>query len=126
MMRIPFEALAVGAIAAALGGASAMIGSAEQPQASISQGAELFKVHCASCHGTTGLGNGPVAAVLRHRPADLTLFEIMNGGTFPDVKIRRIIDGRDVAAHGTPEMPVWGSVFKSLPDHPTDEAVAAR
>jgi hypothetical protein len=37
---------------------------------------------------------------LRRMPADLTKFTARNGGVFPSEKVRRIIDGRDVMAHG--------------------------
>ena len=45
------------------------------PGATAAHGAELFKTHCASCHGADATGNGPVARALRHPPADLTLIE---------------------------------------------------
>lgn len=35
-------------------------------------GAELYGTHCASCHGELGLGDGPLAAGSKPRPADLT------------------------------------------------------
>ncbi len=34
-------------------------------------GARLYAAHCASCHGETGRGDGPVAEALRPRPANL-------------------------------------------------------
>jgi mono/diheme cytochrome c family protein len=72
----------------------------------------LYSTHCASCHGTGGHGDGPVAASLRRRPADLTQLAAKNGGTFPSAKAHRIVDGRDVGAHGNAEMPVWGDAFR--------------
>lgn len=39
---------------------------------SIARGAPLFAAQCATCHGTTGHGDGPRAAGLPVRPADLT------------------------------------------------------
>jgi putative copper resistance protein D len=39
---------------------------------SIRHGRELFAAHCAACHGATGRGDGPAAAGLLQRPADLT------------------------------------------------------
>lgn len=74
-------------------------------------GSQLFRTHCASCHGTTGRGNGPMADQLRHAPADLTQFTARNGGVFPRERVYRIVDGRDVTSHGDREMPVWGEVF---------------
>jgi mono/diheme cytochrome c family protein len=75
------------------------------------QGAELFKTHCASCHGADATGNGPVARALRHLPADLTLIAKRNGGAFPTARVHRIILGWDVESHGDREMPVWGDPF---------------
>ena len=77
-------------------------------------GSQLFRAHCASCHGTDARGNGPLAEHLRHNPPDLTQFTRRNGGTFPREQIRRIIDGRDVPVHGDREMPVWGEAFKAV------------
>lgn len=77
-------------------------------------GSQLFRAHCASCHGTDARGNGPLAEHLRHNPPDLTQFTRRNGGTFPREQIRRIIDGRDVPVHGDRDMPVWGEAFKAV------------
>jgi mono/diheme cytochrome c family protein len=72
-------------------------------------GAQLFAHYCASCHGTTGVGDGPVAPALSRPPADLTRIAARRGGEFPDGEIAQWIDGRfDVPAHGTREMPIWG------------------
>jgi mono/diheme cytochrome c family protein len=72
-------------------------------------GAELFARHCASCHGATGVGDGPAARALTRPPADLTHIAARRGGEFPDAEIAHWIDGRfDVPAHGSREMPVWG------------------
>jgi putative copper resistance protein D len=40
--------------------------------ASVAHGAALYRIHCAVCHGPTGRGDGPDAAALLRRPADLT------------------------------------------------------
>jgi putative copper resistance protein D len=39
---------------------------------SIANGAALYRQHCAVCHGATGYGDGPAAAGLHPKPADLT------------------------------------------------------
>jgi putative copper export protein/mono/diheme cytochrome c family protein/peroxiredoxin len=39
---------------------------------SIAHGLQLYDDHCAVCHGAEGYGDGPAAAGLRPRPADLT------------------------------------------------------
>ena len=52
---------------------------------------------------------------LAKTPADLTKLAARNNGTFPDIKVRRYIEGLDeVAAHGTRDMPMWGDLFRSL------------
>jgi mono/diheme cytochrome c family protein len=40
--------------------------------ASIVHGAELFTIHCASCHGRQGRGDGPAGRFFRVKPSDLT------------------------------------------------------
>jgi putative copper resistance protein D len=40
--------------------------------ASIVGGQDLYRTHCRSCHGASGYGDGPAAAALPRRPADLT------------------------------------------------------
>ena len=46
------------------------------------------------------------------RRRDPTHYAERNGRAFPSERLRRIIDGRDVAAHGDRTMPVWGDVFR--------------
>ncbi len=106
-------------------GAVALLGSQAKP-APGEDGQTLYRSYCASCHGVTGEGNGPAAGALRKRPANLTMFAVDNGGTFPTMKLQRVIDGRDVTAHGSSEMPVWGNAFKSPREGLTDESVKAR
>ena len=75
----------------------------------IDRGQNEYLNHCVSCHGQTGKGDGPVAKSLSKAPADLTKISAVNGGIFPAERIYEVIDGRrEVGAHGTREMPVWG------------------
>ena len=39
--------------------------------AAIERGQKLFEQFCANCHGKTGQGDGPLAAALKPRPANL-------------------------------------------------------
>ena len=39
--------------------------------AAIERGQKLFEQFCANCHGKNGLGDGPLAAALNPRPANL-------------------------------------------------------
>lgn len=68
---------------------------------------------CATCHGTTGKGDGPMAKSLKVPPADLTKLAKSNKGVFPLLRVYHVIDGRiEVLTHGSRDMPVWGEVFK--------------
>lgn len=72
-------------------------------------GKDLYGRFCASCHGETGRGDGPVSKAIAVEVPDLTLIARRNGGRFPRDRVERIIDGRHIlGAHGTRTMPVWG------------------
>jgi mono/diheme cytochrome c family protein len=86
-------------------------------------GETLFRTYCASCHGSTGRGDGPMAGELRRMPPSLTTFASRNGGVFPTERVRQIIDGTGPMAHGDRSMPVWGDVFKRTGDGHAGAAV---
>ena len=88
-------------------------------------GAQLFRTYCASCHGETAGGTGPLSAQLTRPVPDLTTYTARNGGVFPGERLRQIIEGRGPAAHGDRTMPVWGAVF-SRQAHGTDDTAAGR
>jgi mono/diheme cytochrome c family protein len=78
-------------------------------------GEDLYGRFCASCHGVSGRGDGPVAASLRAEVPDLTLVAHRANGVYPRERIARIIDGRYIiGAHGTRIMPVWGEDLARL------------
>jgi nucleotide-binding universal stress UspA family protein/mono/diheme cytochrome c family protein len=75
-------------------------------------GGEVFRTYCATCHGPSGRGDGPLASSMRIRPADLTQISRRNGGEYPSEIVFRTIDGKTpVRGHGGPDMPVWGDAF---------------
>jgi mono/diheme cytochrome c family protein len=117
---------AIGTAAAALTIAAAIAG-AQAPSVSGGDGSgrELFVAYCASCHGTSGRGDGPAADVFRTRPADLTKLAAKTNGIFAADTVSRVVAGRGNRAHGSVEMPVWGEVFKRMPGL-DDSAVKAR
>jgi mono/diheme cytochrome c family protein len=76
-------------------------------------GRDTYVRHCASCHGSEGKGDGPLAAELTKPPSDLTQIAKRAGGRWDESYVMSVIDGRrQVAAHGTRDMPVWGAVFE--------------
>jgi len=80
------------------------------------QGPALYAAYCAVCHGKDAKGGGPMAKSLKVAPADLTRIAARNGGTYPLVRVRRLISGEDetVGGHGTREMPIWGPIFSQV------------
>lgn len=90
-------------------------------------GSELYRRFCASCHGVSGHGDGPVAKYIRVEVPDLTLLARRHGGKFPHDKVREIIDGRVIlGAHGTRTMPVWGQEFVAAREGEPDAQQAAQ
>jgi mono/diheme cytochrome c family protein len=94
-----------------LGGALPTYAEGEAP-GDKDEGAELYRTHCATCHGIEQTGHGPMAGVLIIKPSDLTALTRNNDGVFPTGRVVRRIDGRDpLVSHGSP-MPVYGDFFE--------------
>jgi mono/diheme cytochrome c family protein len=90
-------------------------------------GSFLFKTYCASCHGTSGRGDGPLADSMRRRPANLTEIAKRNNGVYPRELVHQIIDGRQpVRGHGGPDMPVWGDAFMRTSEASDEASVKHR
>ena len=115
MVRFVFIALVTLAVSAGSAFAQAKIEQAPIKNVSAADAKGMFDSYCAVCHGKDGKGKGPAASALAKVPADLTKISTRNKGTFPEVRVRRYIEGLDeVAAHGSRDMPMWGSLFNSL------------
>ena len=70
---------------------------------------------CASCHGITAKGDGPLRPFLVKPPSDLTTLAQRHGGKLPEQQVREMIDGwgmNEPGPHGNREMPVWGQRFR--------------
>ncbi len=71
-----------------------------------------YRLACASCHGETGHGDGPLAGLLTVPVPDLTTLAARNDGEFPFLQTMMVIDGRTgVRGHGS-NMPVCGDRFE--------------
>ena len=106
----------VTALALAAGTAPAQTKVEKAPiQRTAIDGKAMYDSYCAVCHGKEARGDGPAAKALKKAPTDLTKISDANGGTFPEVRVRRYIEGLDeVDAHGARDMPIWGGAFKAL------------
>lgn len=88
-------------------------------------GAELYALNCANCHGIYGEGDGAVTPDLSVVLLDLRYLAARNDGEYPTEFVYQIVDGRESrAAHGPDGMPVWGAEFSR--SEGTSEAAEAR
>jgi mono/diheme cytochrome c family protein len=80
------------------------------------RGQDIFEFYCAPCHGLDGTGGGPVAVALKTRPPDLTKLAARTGGGFPRDRADALVAGGpdELPAHGSPDMPIWGPIFRAL------------
>ena len=71
-----------------------------------------YMIACAGCHGESGLGDGPLAGLLKIETPNLaTLAAEKGNGTFPYEYVLWMIDGREaIRAHGS-AMPIWGDRY---------------
>jgi|SRR3974390_237328 len=84
---------------------------------SIDVGKYEYDTHCVACHGSTGKGDGFYALMLSKNITVTNLTELSkkNNGVFPFSRVYETIDGRkQVQAHGTREMPVWGRSYSAM------------
>lgn len=102
-----------------------MVSAQDQPKTQIkhvtikptsaASGPDMYKTYCAVCHGTDGKGSGPAAEALKVPPSDLTSLAAKNGGKYPALRVAGVIRGESaVAAHGSKDMPIWGSLFWTM------------
>lgn len=107
-MTIAKAALLIGSLT--MCGAALAAGDAWQSEI----GHKEYLRSCASCHGASGKGDGPVAEVLSQAPPNLTGISQRNGGKFPTNMIYRMIDGEGaMGPHGSKEMPIWGDRYRA-------------
>ena len=79
-------------------------------------GEEMFDTYCAVCHGKSGRGDGPAASEFKIPPTNLTHLAQKNNGKFPDGYVAQVvgIGPQNAKAHGSKDMPVWGSLFGKI------------
>jgi len=102
-------------VALALGGGPGSARAAGDAAA----GKVIFEQNCASCHGTTGHGDGPAAAAavaMGTPPRDFTKGEFKfdtdkDGKTGTDADLANVIKGGGAAQGGSPLMAPWGGVL---------------
>lgn len=79
------------------------------------KGRVMFQRYCASCHGATGKGDGPLAKVLVPKPADLTshMGHRHSAGLSRHDYLFKIITGGGASVGRSPVMPKWGEQLET-------------
>ncbi|HRO16237.1 MAG TPA: c-type cytochrome, partial [Paracoccus sp. (in: a-proteobacteria)] len=95
---------------ATLAGAALLVACAPESQATT--GAADYARFCASCHGPSGKGDGPLAAGLTPRPADLTGLSRRHGGSFPRLQVMGRINGYTMGSSDS-HMPQFGELLEN-------------
>ena len=75
-------------------------------------GKVIFTTNCATCHGDTGQGNGPLGASLNPPPRDFTKAQFKfdtdkDGKTGTDADLKNVIQKGGMAFGGSPLMAPW-------------------
>jgi len=84
------------------------------PRPNAPSGVQLFKKHCAVCHGDDLKGVGPVPEPYKV-PPDLSTLARRHGGKFPDSYVEDVLlNGATIPAHGLAQMPAWGTDFREM------------
>ena len=83
------------------------------PPSYVPTGEQMYKEYCAACHGSDAKGQGPLAAILKTPPPDLTTLSKRHMGKFPYDYVKGILEfGPGIGAHGSSDMPTWGPIFR--------------
>jgi mono/diheme cytochrome c family protein len=104
--------LANRSITAAVAAALFLLPSAVLAAGDAAAGKATFSANCASCHGETGKGDGPVGAALQPPPRDFSQGEFKfdgngNGKPGEDEDLKAVITQGAAAFGGSPLMAPW-------------------
>ena len=101
-------------------GLALLVGGAQEVLAADADAGEAkFRQLCSSCHGNSGRGDGPAAAGLRPKPADMTSADWQS--SVEDDYLRDIITRGGSAVGKSPMMTPWGHALK---DDDLDNVIA--
>jgi mono/diheme cytochrome c family protein len=96
------------------------------PPSYVPTGQLMYQQYCATCHGADAKGHGPLAAILKTPPSDLTTLARRHLGKFPYEYVSSVLQfGSGASSHGSSDMPTWGPLFRYL-DKQNERAVQLR
>ena len=81
-----------------------------RPLSAAENGASVYKNFCASCHGTSGKGDGPAAAAFNPKPRDMSDCKVMEAES-DDTLFKIIKDGSKSVGRSS-GMPGFGGALK--------------
>jgi mono/diheme cytochrome c family protein len=98
--------------------AAALLAPAAALAADAAAGKTAFNTNCASCHGESGKGDGPVGAALQPPPRDFTKAEFKfdtdgDGKPGTDADLKNVITQGAGAFGGSPLMAPWPSLSET-------------
>jgi cytochrome c553 len=98
--------------------AAALLAPAAALAADAAAGKTSFDTNCASCHGESGKGDGPVGAALQPPPRDFTKAEFKfdtdgDGKAGTDADLKGVITQGAGAFGGSPLMAPWPSLSEA-------------
>lgn len=86
------------------------------PTSPPASGQQLYMTYCAVCHGIDGKGGGPATPALKDQVPDLTILAQRHNGKYPASYVASVVrfgvEGN--RAHGSPDMPIWGPIFRDM------------
>ena len=88
-------------------------------------GKASYELNCASCHGMTGKGDGPISPTLNPKPRDFSKGEFLldankSGSPGEDEDLKLVIQKGGMAYGGSPLMAGW----PTLSDEQIDQVIA--
>jgi len=113
------------AICVALLLAPSLAALAEEPKPALSEklnarhpGYAEYQQYCAVCHGIFADGKGLAVPILTQKPTNLRRLAARYGAPLSKQKLIRTIDGSEpILAHGSREMPIWGTrLYEQVPN----------
>ena len=111
---------------ACVAGAGLGVDQTQFPPTYMPTGEQTYKQYCAACHGVDAKGHGPLAALLKTPPPDLTTLAKRHLGKFPYDYVASVLEfGPGVTAHGSSDMPTWGPIFRHF-DNQNERIVRQR
>ncbi|WP_299351355.1 cytochrome c [uncultured Shimia sp.] len=75
------------------------------------EGERVYEANCEACHGSSGQGDGRLAATMNPAPADLSTLSADNGGAFPVSAVLSKIDGYASDETAQAAMPTFGDLL---------------